>query len=54
MAKENAYIVEVKDLQVYFDIDKRKFAKKDRKVVRAVDGVSFEIYQRRRNFVFGW
>lgn len=43
MAKENAYIVEVKDLQVYFDIDKRKFAKKDRKVVRAVDGVSFGI-----------
>ena len=43
MTKENTYIVEVKDLQVYFDIDKRKFAKKGRKVVRAVDGVSFGI-----------
>lgn len=46
MAKDNTYVVEVKNLQVYFDIDKRKFAKKDRKVVRAVDGVSFGIKER--------
>lgn len=43
MTKENTYVVEVKNLQVYFDIDKRKFSQKERKVVRAVDGVTFGI-----------
>lgn len=46
MTKENTYVVEVKDLQVSFDIDKRKFTRKDRKVIRAVDGVSFGIRER--------
>jgi len=36
-------VVQVTDMKVYFDIDKRKFARTGRKVVRAVDGVSFDL-----------
>lgn len=39
-------IIEAKNLKVYFDIDKRKFAKTDRKVVRAVDDVSFCVHEK--------
>lgn len=36
-------ILDVKNLKVYFDVDKRKFAKKDRRVVKAVDNIDLHI-----------